>query len=239
MDKKVCVKCGKEKDISNFVLKKNKRYHSWCNECRLADTKEWRKKNKEHVIKYKEETREYRLKKDAEYRESHREELRIIATIYNEKSKERRRLYRLTEEGHRKELARGRKWRQENKEKYSQYFHDYHEKYPEKKIARNLRNRLRKLLKGISSVIHSNDIAGCSLDFLKKHLESQFQEGMNWDNYGVWHVDHIRPCESFNFRDPEQQRECFLWSNLQPLWGKDNISKNAKWNGIDYRNYNK
>jgi hypothetical protein len=55
---------------------------------------------------------------------------------------------------------------------------------------------------------------------------------MTWDNYGKygWHLDHIKPCSSFNLKDPEQQLQCFHWSNQQPLWAKDNLSKGAKWN---------
>jgi hypothetical protein len=52
---------------------------------------------------------------------------------------------------------------------------------------------------------------------------------MTWDNYGEWHVDHIQPCASFDLSDPKQLAECFNWSNLQPLWAKENISKGAKY----------
>ena len=54
---------------------------------------------------------------------------------------------------------------------------------------------------------------------------------MSWDNYGIhgWHIDHIRPCASFDLTDPEQQRQCFHYPNLQPLWAFDNLSKNDGW----------
>lgn len=67
---------------------------------------------------------------------------------------------------------------------------------------------------------------------LKQHLEQQFVEGMSWDNYGKWHVDHIRPKSSYNFTstsDP-QFLECWSLDNLRPLWAEDNIRKGAKWN---------
>jgi len=70
---------------------------------------------------------------------------------------------------------------------------------------------------------------GCSVDHLRAHLESKFEAGMTWDNYGEWHVDHIRPCASFDLSDPKELAECFNWSNLQPLWAKENISKGAKY----------
>jgi hypothetical protein len=70
---------------------------------------------------------------------------------------------------------------------------------------------------------------GCSAEHLRAHLESKFEPGMTWNNYGEWHVDHIRPCASFDLSDPKQLAECFNWSNLQPLWAKENISKGAKY----------
>jgi len=73
-------------------------------------------------------------------------------------------------------------------------------------------------------------LVGCSVQELMQHLEAQFLPGMTWDNHSLegWHIDHIRPCASFDLTDPAQQRECFHWSNLQPLWAFDNISKGAK-----------
>lgn len=72
------------------------------------------------------------------------------------------------------------------------------------------------------------ELTGCSKEDLINHLESKFIEGMTWENYGEWHIDHIRPCASFDLEDPEEQRKCFNWTNLQPLWAQDNIRKGAK-----------
>jgi hypothetical protein len=235
MDFKLCTKCKIEKPISEFYIKRNGKPHSWCHGCRKIDKTEWNIKNKDHIAEYKAKTKEYRDNKSAEYRELHREELRLQSVIYNERLREKRKQDRLKPENRQKNLERERKWRRQNKLYYNRYFHDYYERYPMKKVARNLRHRLYKMLKGERSAIHMADLTGCSLEFLKTHLESQFKEGMTWETYGTWHVDHIRPCESFDFSKAEDQRECFLWSNLQPLWGAENISKNAKYNGIDYR----
>jgi hypothetical protein len=77
----------------------------------------------------------------------------------------------------------------------------------------------------------TQDLISCTIAELRQHLEVQFTDGMSWDNYGRngWHIDHIRPCASFDLTDPEQQRQCFHYTNLQPLWAADNISKGAKW----------
>jgi hypothetical protein len=56
-------------------------------------------------------------------------------------------------------------------------------------------------------------------------LEKKFLPGMNWENYGEWHIDHIVPCSSFDLSKSEQQKICFNYSNLQPLWAADNIRK--------------
>jgi hypothetical protein len=81
--------------------------------------------------------------------------------------------------------------------------------------------------------IKTLELVGCTVPELRQHLEAQFTEGMTWDSYGRhgWHVDHIRPCASFDLTDPEQQRQCFHYTNLQPLWAVDNIRKGAKWDG--------
>ena len=72
------------------------------------------------------------------------------------------------------------------------------------------------------------ELTGCSKEELMKHLESKFTEGMTWENYGQWHVDHIRPCASFDLEDTEEQKRCFNWTNLQPLWAQDNLRKGSK-----------
>jgi hypothetical protein len=99
---------------------------------------------------------------------------------------------------------------------------------PAYRLVRRLRKRVwDALVKGYKAA-PTLELIGCSVDSLMDHLEAQFAEGMTWDNYGRWHVDHIRPCASFDLTDPAQQRECFHWSNLQPLWALENLQKGAK-----------
>jgi hypothetical protein len=70
-------------------------------------------------------------------------------------------------------------------------------------------------------------LVGCTIEALKSHLESQFAVGMSWENHGVgWHVDHIKALA--HAKTPEEMAELFKWSNLQPLWGPDNLRKGAK-----------
>ena len=72
------------------------------------------------------------------------------------------------------------------------------------------------------------ELLGCTVEQLHTFLEAEFTDGMTWENYGEWHIDHIRPCASFNLEDPEEQKKCFHWTNLQPLWAKDNLAKSDR-----------
>lgn len=110
---------------------------------------------------------------------------------------------------------------------------ELHKRDPGAKVARLLRCRIYDALKRQSASKHTKSalLLGCSGAELKLYLESKFLPGMTWDNYTYhgWHVDHIRPCNSFDLTDPEQQKACFRYTNLQPLWGKDNITKSDTW----------
>ena len=70
---------------------------------------------------------------------------------------------------------------------------------------------------------------GCSISFLKIFLEAKFKEGMTWENHGEWHIDHIKPCASFNLLNDDEQKKCFNYTNLQPLWALENLSKGFKY----------
>lgn len=97
------------------------------------------------------------------------------------------------------------------------------------RVVSNMRTRLWSVLKGKVRGGHTMDMIGCSVDKLRDHLESKFTSAMSWENYGkTWHVDHIRPCASFDLSKPVQQQACFHWSNLQPLLALDNLRKGSK-----------
>jgi len=98
----------------------------------------------------------------------------------------------------------------------------------------NLRIRMHSLLKKKQIAKKGNiavDNLGCSLNLLKSYLESKFQPEMTWDNWSRtgWHIDHIRPLSSFNLTDPEQLKQACHYTNLQPLWAKNNLIKGSKY----------
>ena len=98
----------------------------------------------------------------------------------------------------------------------------------------NIKNRIRMNLGTrlwqVVSKKHGNtmQLTGCTTEFLMTHIESKFTDGMSWDNYGNWHIDHVLPCASFDLENSEEQKKCFHWSNLQPLWAADNIRKGCR-----------
>lgn len=94
-------------------------------------------------------------------------------------------------------------------------------------ISRNLRSRLNKAIKHEWKTGSAISDLGCSIDELRIHLESRFQPGMTWDNYGRtgWHIDHIKPLCKFNLQDEVQFKEACNYINLQPMWVKDNLEK--------------
>ena len=134
-------------------------------------------------------------------------------------------------------MAANRDWKEKNREQHNAASVEYTRKRlavdPLYRLTRQLRNRARKALLA-SRACKSGatfELIGCTSAELRSHLEAQFSEGMSWENYSYrgWHVDHIRPCASFDLTDPEQQKQCFHFSNLQPLWRLENRLKSDHW----------
>lgn len=95
------------------------------------------------------------------------------------------------------------------------------------RIACALRSRISDAVRGQKAGSAVRDL-GCSVVELRAHLESKFQSGMGWENYGEWHIDHVRPLASFDLTDRAQFLRACHYTNLQPLWALDNIKKAAK-----------
>jgi len=136
-----------------------------------------------------------------------------------------------------------RRWVENRKLKYDKYIlrerkkaYNLYHKNINFKIAHNLRARLRIVLKrsSIPKTQTVMDLVGCSIQELKKHLELQFKPGMNWDNYNhkTWHIDHMIPCVAFNLADITEQKKCFHYTNLQPLWAKENLVKHTSYDNF-------
>lgn len=125
------------------------------------------------------------------------------------------------------------------KEKYHKDKSEGGEKFLTLKIVKNLRSRVWEAIKrrGASKCDNTFDLLGCDIDKFKAHLESHFEEGMSFSNYGVWHCDHNQPCVSFDMTNPLHVRACFHYKNLRPLWASDNCRKNAKYDPEEWHRY--
>lgn len=119
----------------------------------------------------------------------------------------------------------------EQKRVRERIYHKHKMKYDiNYRLRKALRNRISSTVikRGYTKSQRTIKLIGCTIEFLKEHLQRQFQSGMNWNNYGQWHIDHIKPCNSFNLEDPTEQQKCFNYNNLQPLWAVDNYKKHDK-----------
>lgn len=100
-----------------------------------------------------------------------------------------------------------------------------HRKKPAQVVARRSRRRLLKAVGRNLRWIKTADLIGCTPKFHSEYLEAKFKKGMTWADCSKWHIDHIRPCSSFDLSDVSQIKECFHYSNTQPLWAKENEAK--------------
>ncbi len=170
--------------------------------------------------------KEKELSRQQKWRENNREKIIEVSKIYYINNKE-------------KIKNKARIWYEKNSERkienMKRYNYNKYHSDPNFKLANNLRTRFGKeLRKHLATKKESSLVlVGCSIKKLKKYLESKFEEGMTWDNWSVdgWHVDHIVPCSSFDLTKEKEQKKCFHYTNLQPLWAVDN---REKYNKLDW-----
>ena len=231
-----CIACNK-------VFKKNSSSHKYCSEqchepykrkIQRMGAKKYRIKNIEKVLKRE---KKYRAKN----KESIKERLKLYRIKNKEKIKERQKLYNIQNREkrlesyriyHSKNKEKARLYRIQTKERTRKQARERWKKDIQYRLRSYMRSRIRCALKPQNAVKSNkaSELLGCSLQEAMNHIQSQFKEGMSWDNYGFygWHIDHIIPCSSFDLTDPEQQKKCFHYTNLQPLWCYENFSKGSK-----------
>jgi hypothetical protein len=204
METKVCSKCKEEKEVCEFRVDKQKKdgLYSSCKLC----CKQLRDNNVEKYLnnseKWYNNNRDLSNLKSLEWNKSNPEKFKKSQKNWEKKNRLQRNLYSVTK-------------RKNN---------------PLSRLSENIRTRVRNflLLNKITKKSKTFDIVGCSPEFLKEHLEKQFKNNMSWDNYGVygWHIDHIIPLSSAKTED-EIYKLCH-YTNLQPLWAEENLSKGSK-----------
>lgn len=195
---KTCTACGQLLPLDCFA-KHGKHLRSQCKECKAPKDRAYAERNAETLAAHR-----------AQYYRNHRAQAK------------------------RNQQA----WRKTHPEEYRKRGREYQRRRASEdmgfRLLRSLRARFVSACRGKRSG-RTLALIGCSLDHLRAHLEAQFKEGMTWANYGpyrvggpmTWHIDHIKPCAAFDLTDPVQQRACFHWTNLQPLWAAENMSKGA------------
>jgi len=217
---KICVSCNKEKafiDFSNNNASPDGK-HSYCKECSSQKNKEWREKNseknKQTIKKWKEanpdKIREYKRKRKPTEKEKEDKKR------WNEKNAEKLKDYQ-------------KQYKKKNQKRLSELEQKRKQSDPVYRIICNIRSRVSDFCKSISQNrnLSATKSIGLNREDFKKYMESKFQEGMTWENYGQWHVDHIKPL-SLATTEIEVM-ELNHYTNLQPLWAVENLKKSNKY----------
>lgn len=229
MKTKVCNRCKTEKPHTEFYKRKNKSgtygvYHR-CKICFLTTNKQSRQK---HIEKRKQYSKEYAKL----HKEQKREHVKKHAKKYPDKIKERFKNWYNKNKHHKRDYYR-------KKKKNGDVFYnpikrkENHLKKlntdPFYKLKRRLRSRIHCFLryKGYRKNTKSEELIGAKIDIVKIYLERQFKKGMTWENHGKdWHIDHIIPLGTAT--NESDLIPLFHYTNLQPLWVEENLSKNKK-----------
>lgn len=209
----------------------------------------WRAKNRAHYIEwrrnYEQKNREkIRLQKKGSYGRLPKEKKELYKNnrLHPEKvDRDRNARRRRQQENKDAVNARQREYYQRNPDKTKKWTTSKRESRmircrvlyyidPVYRLKKLTRDRILCAIKrkGFTKSGRAKDLIGCSWETLKAHIESLFKEGMSWKNQGEWHIDHIVPMAKFNLLDPVSLKSCCHYTNLQPLWGQDNIKKGAR-----------
>ncbi len=209
----------------------------------------YRKKNREKILKQqkeyhnnpknKEKAKAYQKNYQKENYQDHKEKKKLYLKEYNQRPESIARRKEWQKEHYQKPEVKKRRrdwWRSpKGRIYYKKYQNKYQRVYQSNRkktdlnynLLCNLRLRINQVLKGKSKSAKTKELLGCPIDYFLDYMESQFDDEMSWANYGQWHLDHIKPCAAFDLINPEEQRQCFHYTNMQPLWAEDNLRKGA------------
>ena len=259
MKTKTCSKCGMIKSAEEFNKCKTRKdgLHFWCKDCRKKYRDSHKQQKKEYDRIHQKEIKSTRK----EYNRTHKKENKERQEEYERTHKKERKQYSFSHKDKKKEYNDSHKkeqkiYREKNKIKIKQYKKEYcqlHKKERNKrdkqrrktdinfKIRCYLSIRIHQALKRNLKSKTTMQLLGCAIKELRTHLQKQFLPGMTWKNHGLygWHIDHIKPCALFDLSKPSEQRKCFHYTNLQPLWAIDNLIKGDKYTEPKIINRNK
>lgn len=234
MDTKVCKKCSIEKSVNEFHKSARDGYRSRCKVCKKEDDIIWRRENREKDLQIKKKWRDL----NKEYTSNYYINNKDIISEYN------REYYLLNKENiiessklyyvENKDDVLGRVYSYYNRVKSSEIFRskkrEYMRKhYNNKPYLFSHRNILSRHLRwtGLDKVSNTSEMLGYTSQDLKIHIESMFVDGMSWENYGDWHIDHKKPLSKFDISELPSIVNSL--DNLQPLWAYENLSKGDKY----------
>lgn len=203
---KTCYKCHRVLPIDKFNKDRSRTggYEYGCKDCKKSRSLSYREENVDKIKQYEESRKESKNSYNRNYQRDNKEKL-------NEYKKSKRK---------------------ENPLKFREKYKNRFYTDPQFRLSQNIRTRIRKALERGTKSGKSLELLGCSIPELKSYLEDRFLPTMTWDNYGtLWHIDHIIPCASYNLVDPEQQKKCFHYKNLQPLFAKTTIIEGVTYIG--------
>jgi hypothetical protein len=238
MERKICSKCLIDKELCEFGKNRNYpdglSYH--CKECRKNETKKYREKNHDKILK---SSSDFKKNNQDKVKEGKKKYYLKHYDKINEKNKNyqlnnRDKILEYRQKNRAKHIQQSIEWRRNNVERKRESEREYYKKNYRSnviyKLSKNVRTRICEFIK-VKKINKNNttfNLVGCSSEELKLHLERQFTIGMSWDNHGVfgWHIDHIIPLNSADIED-ELFKLCH-YTNLQPLWAPENLSKGDK-----------
>lgn len=240
---KKCSKCQQLKEYIGFC--KNKRYidgyHDTCKVCR----KVYNIKNKEKIKQYYNNTKEKQTLQYKQYYKNNKDIIKqYIKQYYNnnkEKIKQTHIKYNQNPKIKEKHLDNIKKWFVNNPNYGREYASNRYKNDINFKLKSNLKSRFYHAINNENKVYSINKLLGCSINELKQYIENQFKPEMDWDNHGeIWEMDHIIGCCSFDLNKLEEQKKCFHYTNLQPLFKTSRIAKDFGYiNEIGNRDKNK
>jgi hypothetical protein len=231
---KICKKCLIEKELNkeNFKIERRVRlgFESVCRKCRREEGRVHRLNNIETYKKREKKARESKRNKEyhKEYYNNHKEEFQEYQRQryydnpepYLIRSKEQK--IRLGDKY--KEYQK--EYRKNNKEYLNKKALENYHKNTNRRIKNIISGSIRKRLNGKTKKSHTTEYLGCSIEFFREYISKKFKDGMEWENYGqIWNLDHIIPCRAFDLNNEEEIFKCFHYTNYQPLFCKENFSK--------------
>jgi hypothetical protein len=227
---KTCRMCGKIKFINEFHLKKGTLdgHRNECKECvkdvqkKYKEAPGFKEKQKEYDKARYDENRDSVLERKKEYHKENRDKILTQKEQYRNDPNNTRRIKDYLEDYRKNHREEAKAYVKNNSIDNSINQTKYRERYPHIIAWRSLLYSTLKRL-GTPKQNHTIDMLGYSALELKEHIEKQFLPGMNWENHGEWHIDHIHPVTKFS--NTEDVRIVCALENLQPLWAFDNLTK--------------